>query len=71
MKGLQEQFLANLCKAGIPATFYLLNGYQMKGKIIAFDDYTMMIDGGSGCQLVFKHAISTVMPHHHMDLEIE
>ncbi len=62
MKGLQERFLNSMSKAGIPATFYLVNGFQMKGTVKAFDDYTILIECGSGSQMVFKHAISTISP---------
>ena len=60
--GLQEQFLNSLRKAGIPATFYFVNGFQMKGILKAFDNYTMIIECGSTQQFLFKHAVSTIMP---------
>ena len=68
MKGLQEQFLNSMCRSGIPATFYLVNGFQMKGVLKAFDDYTMLVDSSGGCQMVFKHAISTIQPLRQLDL---
>lgn len=71
MKGLQEQFLNSLRRAAIPATFYLINGFQMKGTVAAFDDYTLLIDSANGCQMVFKHAVSTILPHRRVELELK
>ena len=71
MKGLQERFLSSMCRSGIPATFYMVNGYQMKGTVKAFDDYTLMVDSGGGCQMVFKHAVSTITPHQRVEINTE
>ncbi|MEG1538136.1 MAG: RNA chaperone Hfq [Clostridiales bacterium] len=61
--GLQEQYLNAIRKNSIPATFYLVNGFQMKGLIKAFDNFTIVIESGGAQQMVFKHAISTIIPH--------
>lgn len=71
MKGLQEQFLNGMRRSGIPATFYLINGFQMKGVLRAFDDYTMLVDSSVGCQMVFKHAISTIQPFRQVELNTD
>lgn len=71
MKGLQEQFLNSLRKASIPATFYLVNGFQMKGLVRAFDDYTVVVECNGCRQLVFKHAVSTIAPHRPVELPAE
>ena len=71
VKGLQEQFLGSMRRSGIPATFYLINGFQMKGVLKAFDDYTMLIDSSAGCQMVFKHAISTILPLRQIELNTD
>lgn len=71
MKGLQEQFLNKLSKHGIAATFYLINGYQLKGTVRAFDDYTLLIASGGDSQMVFKHAVSTILPHQPVDISVE
>ena len=71
MMGLQEQFLHSMIKANIPATFYLLNGYQMKGTIKAYDDEAIFVES-SGCyQMVFKHALSTIMPHRRVTVDAD
>lgn len=60
--GLQELYLNAVRKEKIPATFYLVNGFQMKGIIQAFDSYTIVIECGSAQEMIFKHAISTIIP---------
>ena len=69
--GLQERFLNRMCDSGIPATFYLINGFQMKGVARAFDDQTIFIESSGVCQMVFKHAISTILPHRRMEFDLE
>ncbi len=67
--GLQEQFLNGIRKQSIPATFYLVNGFLMKGVLKAFDDYTLVIESDGLQKLVFKHAVSTIIPAQTVDLE--
>lgn len=43
-------------------TIYLMNGFQMKGKIIGFDDISIVVETDRKQQLVYKHAVSTVVP---------
>ena len=66
--GLQERFLNALRRDGILTTFFLVNGFQMKGVVKAFDNYTLIVDSGGKQQLVFKHALSTLIPDEHVDL---
>jgi host factor-I protein len=66
--GLQELYLNAIRKEKIPATFYLVNGFQMKGIIEAFDSFTMIIACGEDQDLIFKHAISTIIPAKPLDL---
>ncbi len=60
--GLQETFLNTLRCDRIPATFYFTNGYQMKGILSAFDPFTLLITSDGRQKLLFKHAVSTIMP---------
>ena len=60
--GLQEQFFNILRNTRTPVTFYLVNGFRMKGILEAFDAYSLMIRCGADQELVFKHAVSTVIP---------
>ena len=60
--GLQERYLNEIRKQNLSATFFLMNGFQMKGTVKAFDQFTIVIETGGVQELVFKHAISTIMP---------
>jgi host factor-I protein len=59
---IQDTFLNQIRKDNIPLTVYLLNGFQLRGFIKAFDNYTIVIDSEGKQQLVYKHAISTFTP---------
>lgn len=59
---LQDFFLNQVRKDGIPVTIYLVNGFQLKGNVRGFDNFTVIIDVEGKQQMVYKHAISTVMP---------
>ncbi len=59
---LQDVFLNQCRKDRIPVTIFLTNGFQFKGMIRGFDSYVVIIDCDGKQQLVFKHAISTVVP---------
>ncbi|NLF80304.1 MAG: RNA chaperone Hfq [Clostridia bacterium] len=60
--GLQEAYLNAMRKEKIPATFFLVNGFQMKGIVQAFDSFTIIIESGKDQDMIFKHAISTIIP---------
>ena len=59
---LQDVFLNQCRKDRIPITIYLTNGFQFKGMIKGFDNFTVILDSDGKQQLVFKHAISTIEP---------
>ena len=59
---LQDVFLNQVRKEHIPVTIYLTNGFQLKGLVKGFDNFTVVLDSDSKQQLVYKHAISTVSP---------
>lgn len=59
---IQDTFLNQIRKESIPVTVYLLNGFQLRGFIKAFDNFTIVIDSEGKQQLVYKHAISTFTP---------
>ena len=59
---LQENFLNQARKENVPVTIHLVNGFQIKGMIRGFDQFTIVIDAMGRQQMVFKHAISTVTP---------
>lgn len=61
-QNLQDVFLDYLRKHKTPTTVYLVNGVQLKGIITWFDNFSLLLRRDAYAQLVYKHAISTVMP---------
>ena len=59
---LQDVFLNQARKDKIPVTIYLTNGFQFKGIIKGFDEFTVILDCDGKQNLVYKHAISTLNP---------
>lgn len=59
---LQDVFFNKVRKENIPITIFLLNGYQLKGQVKGFDNYTIVLDIEGKQNLIYKHAISTIMP---------
>lgn len=59
---LQEQLLNQLRKDKVIVTVFLTNGFQFKGLIKAFDNFVILIESDSKQQLIYKHAISTLVP---------
>jgi len=65
---LQDLFLNQIRKESIPVTIYLVNGFQLKGLVKGFDNFTVIIEFEGKQQMVYKHAISTIMPLRHINL---
>jgi len=59
---LQDVFLNQVRKEHIAVTIYLTNGFQLKGIVKGFDNFTVVLDSEGKQQLVYKHAISTISP---------
>jgi host factor-I protein len=59
---LQDVFLNSVRKAKMPVTVFLVNGVKLQGIITWFDNFCVLLRRDSHSQLVYKHAISTVMP---------
>lgn len=59
---LQDVFLNQVRKDRIPVTIFLTNGYQFKGVVKGFDNFTVILESDGKQDLVYKHAISTVIP---------
>ena len=65
---LQEVFLAAVRRSGEHVTMFLVNGVMLQGDIAAFDLFCMLLERDGLCQLVYKHAISTVQPERPVNL---
>lgn len=59
---LQDVFLNQARKDRIPVTIYITNGFQFKGIVKGFDNYTVILDTDGKQNLIYKHAISTITP---------
>jgi host factor-I protein len=59
---VQDDFLQTLVNDKTAVNVFLVNGIRLTGQLAAFDQFVVLLESGSGSQLVFKHAISTVMP---------
>ncbi len=59
---LQDAFLNQVRKEKAAVTIYLVNGFQIKGTVKGFDNFTVIVEMDGRQQLVYKHAISTVAP---------
>lgn len=59
---LQDVFLNQTRKEKTAVTIYLTNGFQFKGMVKGFDSYTVILDCDGKQSLVYKHAISTIIP---------
>lgn len=59
---LQDAYLGQLKKENQVAVVYLVNGFQLKGLIKGFDNFTVFLDNEGKIQMVYKHAITTISP---------
>lgn len=67
-QNLQDTFLNHVRKGKTPLTIFLVNGVKLQGIITWFDNFSVLLRRDGQSQLVYKHAISTVMPAQPMDL---
>jgi host factor-I protein len=67
-QNLQDTFLNNVRKNKVPLTIFLVNGVKLQGVVTWFDNFCVLLRRDGHSQLVYKHAISTVMPGHPIQL---
>ena len=68
-QSLQEPFLNILRKERIPVSIYLVNGIKLQGQIESFDQFVVLLRN-SVSQMIYKHAISTVVPSRNVRLNL-
>lgn len=66
---LQDVFLNKARRDSVGITVFLVNGYQIKGLVKGFDNYTIVLDSDNKQQLIYKHAISTIIPIEPINLD--
>ncbi len=71
IQNLQDKFLNQLRKEKAPVTLFLVNGVKLQGIVTWFDNFSLLLKRDSHSQLVYKHAISTVMPINPLQLNDE
>ena len=59
---LQQVFLTHMVKARLAATVFLMNGVKLQGRIESYDEASILLEHKDHRQMIFKHAISTIMP---------
>lgn len=65
---LQDLFLIRARRSKESVTMFLMNGFQMRGIIVGFDAFVVVLDTDGKQQIIYKHAISTIVPAHPIDL---
>ncbi len=61
-ENLQDAILNEVRKEHTPVTLFLMNGFQMKGIVTGFDSFTVVLSSEGKQQMIYKHAISTLVP---------
>jgi host factor-I protein len=69
-QSLQDPFLNALRKEKVPVSIYLVNGIKLQGQIDSFDQFVVLLKN-SVSQMVYKHAISTVVPARNVQLSMD
>ena len=59
---LQDRIYEELARERVPATIYLMNGFQMRGVITGYDSFVVVLVTDGKQQMIYKHSISTVAP---------
>ena len=67
----QDTFLSKSRRAGTLVTVFLMNGFQMHGVITGYDNFVVLLDSDGKQQMIYKHAISTMIPTRPVDLSQE
>ena len=70
-RNLQDFLLSKLRRSRMGATVFLVNGYQLRGEIRGFDAFVVLLYRDGKQQMVYKHAISTVVPERPLSMEEE
>ena len=65
---LQDLFLNSLRRSKTPVTMFLVKGVKLQGIVTWFDNFSVLLRRDGHSQLVYKHAISTIMPGHPVQL---
>ena len=67
-QNLQEGFLNRVRTERVGVTVFLVNGFQMRGTVRAFDNFVVLLESDGRQQVIYKHAISTIVPNRNVEL---
>lgn len=70
-ENLQDLFLNHVRRGHTAVTVFLVNGFQLRGVIIAFDNFMICLDTDGKQQIIYKHAVSTIVPAQPVPLSAE
>ena len=70
-QNLQDLFLNQVRRDRSVVTMFLMNGFQLHGIVKGFDGFTVVLESDGKQQLIYKHAISTVVPPRPIELEAD
>ena len=65
---IQDSFLNQARKEKNVITIYLMNGVPIKGRVMGFDNFTVLLDKEGKQHIIYKHAISTILPEKKIDI---
>jgi len=71
VQNLQDLFLNQARRERSTITMFLMNGFQLHGIVRGFDSFTVVLDSDGKQQLIYKHAISTIVPSRPVALDAE
>lgn len=65
---MQDTFLNEARKSRVPVTIFMINGFQQRGVVMSYDGYTVLVVNENRQYLIYKHAISTIVPARQLDM---
>ncbi|QRN40938.1 MAG: RNA chaperone Hfq [Neisseriaceae bacterium] len=68
---LQDPFLNALRREHVPVSIYLINGIKLQGQVESFDQYVVLLRNSTVVQMVYKHAISTIVPARSVSITLQ
>lgn len=71
VQDVQSDFLNDLKKNKVSVTVFLVNGVKLQGIITWFDNFSLLLRRDGHTQLIYKHAVSTIMPSTPVDIKID
>ena len=68
-QNIQDTLLNQIRREKQTVTFFLMNGFQLKGVVKSFDNFVVILETDGRQQMIYKHAISTIVPSSNVDLQ--